>query len=77
MMRCRRVEPRWHPFKGDGGHCDDGAFGGPLFQIVISRLAFGQPNPPAVIVHHDRHMIRIIEGGGRAIEGCVIEVPLR
>jgi len=65
------------PFKSDGGHGDDGAFGEPLFQLVIARLAFGQANPPPVIMHHDRHMIRVIEGGGGAIEGCAIEVPLR
>jgi hypothetical protein len=27
-------------FKGNGGHRDDWAFGKPLFQIVIFRLAF-------------------------------------
>jgi len=29
-------------FKGNGWHGDDRAFGKPLFQIVIFRLAFSQ-----------------------------------
>ena len=49
-------------FKGNGGHSDDRAFGKPLFQIVIFRLAFGEAKPPAIIMDHDADMIRIVEG---------------
>jgi hypothetical protein len=48
--------------KGDGGHGDDWTFGKPLFEIVVFRLAFGQSEPPAIIVDHDGDMIRIVEG---------------
>jgi hypothetical protein len=65
------------PFKGNGGHGDDRAFGKPPFQIVIFRLAIGQAKPPAVIVDDDLDMIWIVEGRGAAIEGGIIEAPLR
>ena len=61
----------------DGRHRDDRAFGEPLFQIVIFRLAFGEAEPPAVIVDHDVDVIRIVEGRRAAIERGVVEVPLR
>ena len=54
-----------------------GTCGKPLLQIVILRLAFGQAEPPAVIVDHDADVIRVVEGRGAAIERGVIEVPLR
>src|SRR5262249_20447621 len=50
-----------------GGHRDDGALGKPLLQVVVFRLAFGETEPPAVIVDHDADVIRIIEGGGAAL----------
>ena len=46
-------------FKGDCRHCDDRALGEPLFQIVVTRLAFSQAKPPAVIVDRDCEMIRV------------------
>jgi hypothetical protein len=64
-------------FEGDGGRGDAPTFGEPLFQIVIFRLASGQSEPPAIIVDHDRDMIRVFERRRRAIERGVIEVPLR
>ena len=45
-------------FEGDGGHGDDRDRGKPLFQIVVFRLAFGQTEPPAIVVDHDRDVIR-------------------
>ena len=62
--------------KRDGWHGDDGKLGKPLFQIVILRLAFGQAEPPAIVVDHDRDMIRIVEGRRAAIEGGVVEVSI-
>ena len=64
-------------FKGDGRYGDDRACSKPLFQIVIFRLAFSQAEPPAVIMDDDADMIRIVEGRRTAIEGCIIDVPLR
>src|SRR6266576_3165143 len=63
--------------KSNGGHGDDRAFGEPLLQIVVFRLAFSQAEPPAVIVDHDVDMVRIVEGRCAAIERGIIEVPLR
>ena len=54
-----------------------GPCGEPLFQIVIFRLAFGQAEPPAVIVDHDGDVIRVVEGRRAAIERGIVEVPLR
>ena len=64
-------------FEGDGGHRDDRAFGKPLVQIVIFRLAFSQSEPPAIVMDHDGDMIRIVEGCRAAIERRIVEVPLR
>ena len=54
-----------------------GNFGKPLFQIVIFRLAFGQAEPPAIIVDHDGDVIRVVEGRRAAIERGIVELPLR
>src|SRR5262249_26728875 len=62
--------------KGNGGYGDDRACGKALLQIVKLRLAFSQPKPPAIVVHDDSHMIRIVEGRRAAIESGVIEGPL-
>jgi hypothetical protein len=62
-------------FKGDGGHGDHGTFGKPLFKVVILRFAFGQADPPTVIMDDDADMIRVIEGRRAAVERSVIEVP--
>src|SRR3546814_10503483 len=47
------------------------------FQIVIPRLAFSEPQPPAVVVDHDANMIRIVERCRTASEGGIVEVPFR
>ena len=65
------------PFKGDGGHGDDRTLGQPLFQCVVLRLAFCQTKAPAIVMHHDADMIRIVEGRRGTIESGIIEVPLR
>lgn len=39
------------PFKGDCGHSDGRNGGNPLFESVVFRLAFGQADPPAIIVN--------------------------
>src|SRR5437016_5743262 len=62
---------------GDCGHGGDRTFGKPLSQIVIFRLAFGQSEPPPIVMDHDADMIRIVEGCCTAIERGVIEAPLR
>ena len=64
-------------FQGNRRHGDDRTFGEPLFQLVILWLAFGQPEPPTVIVDHDADMIRVVEGRGAAREGGLVEVPFR
>ena len=45
--------------------------------VVVLRLAVAQADPPAVVVDHDRHVIRVVERGGAALERGVVEVPLR
>ena len=63
--------------KRDGWHGDDGKLGKLLFEIVMLRLAFGQAEPPAIVVDHDRDMIGIFEGRSAAVKGGVVEVPSR
>lgn len=43
----------------------------------ILRLAVGEAEPPAIIVDHDRDMIRIVKGRGGSGEFCFVELPLR
>jgi hypothetical protein len=43
-------------------HGNHGSGGQPLFKLVILRLAFGQAEPPAVIVDDDLDVIRFVEG---------------
>ena len=61
----------------DRGHGDDGAAREPLLQFRAVGFAFGEPESPAVVVDHDRDVVRIVEGRGAALEGCVVEVPPR
>src|SRR4051812_22588762 len=65
------------PFHGDGGHADDRTGGEALFQLVVLRLTFGQAKPPAIVVNHDGDMVWIVEGGRAAVEGGVVELPIR
>src|SRR3954447_8346728 len=65
------------PFKRDCGHGDDRTGREPILEGVVSRLAFSQTEPPAIVVDDDAHVIRIIERCGAAIERRVIEVPFR
>src|SRR6185369_4904607 len=48
-----------------------------LFQVVELWLAFGKAKPPSIIVNDDVDMIRIVERRRAAIEGRVVERPLR
>src|SRR3546814_8183721 len=64
-------------FKSDGRHRDIRKTGKAPFQIVIPRLAFSEPQPPAVVVDHDANMIRIVERCRTASAGGIVEVPFR
>jgi hypothetical protein len=64
-------------FKRDGRHSDDRGLGKPPFQLVISRLAPGEIEPPTVIMDDDRDMIGIVERRRAAIKGGIIKVPFR
>ena len=64
-------------FQGDGRHGDDRTFGQRLFQIVILRFTLSQAEPPAVVMDHDAHVIRIVERRGAAIERGICEGPFR
>ena len=48
-----------------------------LSRSAYFALAFGQCEPPPIIVDHDGDVIRIVEGRRAAIERRIIEVPLR
>ena len=64
-------------FHSDRGYCDDGPLGEFLFQIVVFPLAVGEVEPPAVIVDHDRDVVRVVEGRRAAvIERGVVGSPI-
>jgi hypothetical protein len=64
-------------FRGDGGYADHRPVGELLLQLLVVGLAVGQVEPPAVVVDHDLDVIGVVEGRRAAIEGGVVEVPLR
>ena len=62
-------------FKGNRGDGNQWSCRQPLFQIVILRLAFSQSEPPAIIMDRNRDVVGVVERGGAAIEGGIIEIP--
>src|SRR4029450_9529766 len=61
--------------KRDRGDGDDRTRGEPPFEIAEPALPVGEAESPAVVVDHDRDVIRVLERLGTALEGLVIEVP--
>ncbi len=61
----------------DRRHADGRAGGELLLQRVVLGLALGQAQPPAVVVDHDRDVVGVVERRRGAVEGRVVEVPLR
>src|SRR5262249_18737176 len=58
-----------------GGHRDLGAGGEALFKVVMLGLAFGQTNPPTIIVDDNADMIRVVEGECAALKRGIAEIP--
>ncbi|KAG1252906.1 hypothetical protein G6F68_011573 [Rhizopus microsporus] len=48
-------------FQGDRRHRDLRCGRQAFFQFVVLRFAFCQGQAPAVVVHHDRHVVRVVE----------------
>jgi hypothetical protein len=65
------------PFQGDRRNADHRELGEPLLQSIVFGLTFRQSKPPAVIVDRDRDVIRVVECRSAAIEGGIVEIPLR
>jgi hypothetical protein len=63
-------------FEGDRRHGDGRAAGERPLEIVVSWLALGQAEPPAVVVNHDVDVVRVVEGCGATVERRLVEVPL-
>src|SRR5205807_3949096 len=59
----------------DCRHIDVRRLGELGLELVILRLTFSQPEPPAVVVDDDVDVVGIVEGCGAAIVDCVVEVP--
>src|SRR5581483_1359343 len=64
-------------FHGDGGHGDRWKCGELRFDRLVSGLALGETEAPAVVMDRDGDMVRIVESLGAAREGRVVELPLR
>src|SRR6516165_2778795 len=60
----------------DCGHIDDRSLEEPLFKMFVGWLAFGQTQPPAVIVDDDAHVIRVVERRRGTIKRSIIKAPL-
>ena len=59
------------------GTRDHWGLGEPRSSSPYCGLAVREPESPAVVVDHDRDVIRVVEGRRAAIEGGVVELPLR
>src|SRR4051812_8844895 len=44
--------------------------------MVVFRLSFSQPEPPAIVMDYDPDVIRVFEGGRATVEGFIIKLPL-
>src|SRR5438309_9382817 len=64
-------------FEGDRGHRDDRTRREPLLELVVLCFTLGQREPPPVLVHHQVHVIRVVERLRRPIECRRVEAPLR
>src|SRR5438046_629124 len=64
------------PFQGNRGNGDHWSLGKPRFQMVVFRLSFSQPEPPAIVMDYDARVIRVFEGGRATVESFIIKLPL-
>src|SRR6478609_3498076 len=64
-------------FEGDGGYSNYRECGEPFFQLVVLPFAVSHAEPPAIVMNCNTDVIRIFERGGAAVEGGVVETPLR
>src|SRR5579871_495086 len=60
----------------DRGYADRRRRGELPLERIVARLPLRDPKPPAVVVDHDRDVIRVVERLGRAFIGRIIEAPL-
>src|SRR5207253_9066882 len=72
MRRAVRVT-----FEGDRRDADRRKLSEPCFEVVVFALALRQAESPAIVVDDDGNMIGVIKRRRAAIEGGVIEIPLR
>ena len=63
-------------FHGDGRHGDGRKRRQPLFEVVILPLTIRQAKPPAIVVHHDVHVVGVVERRCCAVIRSIVEVPL-
>src|SRR5580658_9284145 len=64
------------PFQCYRRDSDHRSFGDPRLYIRIFRFAVCNAKPKTVIVDDDSSIVRIVEGGGSALKGCVVKGPL-
>src|SRR5438552_16758540 len=81
FFRVRRGLRMWRAvrvtFEGDRRDADGRKLSEPCFEVVVFALAVRKAESPAIVVYDDRNMIGVIKGYRAAIEGGVIEIPLR
>src|SRR4051812_44059539 len=64
-------------FERDRRHRDGRKLRELLLERIELRLAFGEPEAPAVVVDGDGDVVRVVERRRAALEGGVVELPLR
>jgi len=82
--RCRaasRLHPRasvaavWVSGHCGAGHADVGRVRQAFLHVAVVRLAVRKTQSPAIVVHHDLDMVRVVEGRGCTVECGLIELP--
>ena len=59
-------------------HRNRRSLGEPLLDLGVLLLALvDKTEPPAIVVDHDRYVVRVVEGRRRALKGSVVEGPPR
>ena len=87
VRTCRRTSPRTRSdrmgcaigvtLERDGRYSEVGKRRELPFQFVVLRFTGGKSEAPSVAAHDDVNVIRVVERRGAAIEGGIVELPLR
>jgi hypothetical protein len=62
-------------FEGDGRDGNDPSRGELPFEVIVLRLAFGEPESRSIVMNHEDNVIGIVECLRASIERRIVESP--